>query len=203
MDDVGNYMPLDPSALEIRLLSIHLPQAPDNDDDPIHLTLEKASLLQPSRYVALSYTWGDPSQTKEVILNNRRHRVTDNLHSALHQLRAINGRSDAMFESDAGAPLHGNKYWIDAVCIDQSNVSEKNYQVPLMTRIYRGAAEIYVWLGQSNWEIDVFGHYILAESADERAALMPQDELFFLLRCVAFILFKPWWRRLWIIQEFI
>jgi Heterokaryon incompatibility protein (HET) len=31
-------------------------------------------------------------------------------------------------------------YWIDAICIDQSNVSERNAQIQIMGDIYSGAA---------------------------------------------------------------
>jgi len=35
--------------------------------------------------------------------------------------------------------------WIDAICIDQLNVEERNHQVPLMKTIYRNATAVRVW----------------------------------------------------------
>ena len=38
--------------------------------------------------------------------------------------------------------------WVDAICINQSDVDEKSQQIPLMGRIYRNAASVLVWLGE-------------------------------------------------------
>ena len=38
-------------------------------------------------------------------------------------------------------------YWIDAICIDQSNVQERNHQVQLMKVIYSQAESVSIWLG--------------------------------------------------------
>lgn len=37
--------------------------------------------------------------------------------------------------------------WIDAICINQNDIDERNYQVAKMKRIYEQAAEMTVWLG--------------------------------------------------------
>lgn len=42
---------------------------------------------------------------------------------------------------------HIRDLWIDAISIDQENISERNIQVPLMRDIYARAAVINVWLG--------------------------------------------------------
>lgn len=39
--------------------------------------------------------------------------------------------------------------WIDAICIDQQDLIEKNMQLPLMQQIYKCSAETIVWLGGS------------------------------------------------------
>lgn len=38
-------------------------------------------------------------------------------------------------------------FWIDALCIDQFNVEERNLQVLRMTSIYRQAEEVVAWIG--------------------------------------------------------
>ncbi len=38
-------------------------------------------------------------------------------------------------------------YWIDGVCIDQSNPAERSEQVAFMGEIYREADRVVVWLG--------------------------------------------------------
>jgi hypothetical protein len=37
--------------------------------------------------------------------------------------------------------------WVDALCIDQENVTERSHQVNLMGTIYKAAARVVVWLG--------------------------------------------------------
>jgi hypothetical protein len=37
--------------------------------------------------------------------------------------------------------------WIDAICIDQSDLQEKNQQVHMMGRIYQEASCTDIWLG--------------------------------------------------------
>lgn len=38
-------------------------------------------------------------------------------------------------------------FWIDALCINQTNLKEKNIQVMMMSRIYRQASLVFAWLG--------------------------------------------------------
>ena len=40
--------------------------------------------------------------------------------------------------------------WIDSICIDQDNSSEKTAQVKLMGQIYSRASFVAVWLGSSD-----------------------------------------------------
>jgi hypothetical protein len=40
--------------------------------------------------------------------------------------------------------------WIDAICIDQSNTTDKNNQIPLMRHIYSAAQKVHVWLGDAS-----------------------------------------------------
>jgi len=42
--------------------------------------------------------------------------------------------------------------WVDAVCIDQSDVEEKSHQVALMPEIYFTATKVLCWLGTSTPE---------------------------------------------------
>lgn len=39
-------------------------------------------------------------------------------------------------------------YWIDVICIDQTNISERSQQVGQMGRIFSGAFLVYLWLGK-------------------------------------------------------
>jgi hypothetical protein len=90
-------------------------------------------------FVALSYTWGDPKATREIIVHQENHQekhgVTVNLHAALIQLQSLE-----CFNK-------GLKLWVDALCINQKCETEKKVQCARMDQIYRNAGNIIVWLG--------------------------------------------------------
>lgn len=83
-------------------------------------------------YRALSYTWGVPNPTYSIIINEQEFTIRSNLFGFLQ----IYG------------PRHLDEYiWIDQICVDQSNIEERNCQVRFMPDIYRGAEEVLIWLG--------------------------------------------------------
>lgn len=126
---------------EIRILTLYQGLR----TDPVQCKL-KSHRLTPlpgsneTRYEALSYFWGSDRDQKSIeILNNQAQRtrlmVWPNLHSAMEQLRYRD---------------RPRELWIDAICINQQDNREKNFQVPLMPRIYTGAANVCVWLGTAS-----------------------------------------------------
>ena len=107
-------------------------------------TVKNYTLDNSPEFRALSYTWGSPYPNEggeELELPTRSCnldcsegclRVTNNLLDALYQLR----------DSTSDIQL-----WIDAICINQSDTQERNYQVTLMGDIYHAAEAVIVWLG--------------------------------------------------------
>jgi hypothetical protein len=83
-------------------------------------------------YEALSYVWGDKSVRKNIIVNGRSLGITTNLHAALLRLRY---RSTSRL------------LWIDAICINQTDIEERAAQVERMATIYALAECVLVWLG--------------------------------------------------------
>ncbi len=128
------YQPLNKG--EIRLLTLK------PSEDPF-ATLEgniyPKALDDKPRFEALSYVWGDPSVTEDMELDGRQVAVTTNLASALRSFR----------ERDRPIVL-----WVDALCINQSDDSEKSAQIPLMGRIYKEAFLVRAWLGESENDSD-------------------------------------------------
>ncbi len=156
------YDPL-PTPTSIRLLKIdRLEHVRDNIDlyRPIHCSLVTQDLNDICQYDALSYTWGDPlgrsTGSKEgtpdcggwsapaftISCGDKHIRVTTNLHSALLVLRYYH-----TLAVDLDFPKLSDCVWIDQICIDQTNIAERNAQVGLMGRIYRQARSTQVWLG--------------------------------------------------------
>jgi hypothetical protein len=63
-------------------------------------------------------------------------KVTENCKSALLELRReVVTRSQAQL------------IWIDAICINQKDIPERNYQLLLMQDIYRKSERLIIWLG--------------------------------------------------------
>ena len=91
-------------------------------------------------YEALSYTWGDTTQTVDIRLNGCVFPITMNLENALRALRYTD---------------NPRVLWVDAVCIDQSNTNEQGEQVGMMWDIYRTAEQVVVWLGSGDSDSSV------------------------------------------------
>jgi hypothetical protein len=98
--------------------------------------------------------------------------------------------------------------WVDAICIDQENVLERNQQVSLMAQIYRTASDVKVWLGLGTSDSDFVletlhhygergnGKYWLVKSYSEREIIRLWTGIVNLFRW-------EYWTRTWIIQEVI
>lgn len=129
------YFPLASPRL-IRLLAL---RPAFTDAQPIICSLKEVSLddydgkgASPRPYEALSYTWGARTGTIPILCDGKTLLVTPNCESALRHLRQ-------MFKD--------RLLWIDAACINQQSVEEKNVQVPLMGEIYSAATRAVIWLG--------------------------------------------------------
>ena len=122
-------------------------------------------------YQALSYVWGKEDFAHILHLEGGGDlTITENLDIALRRLRY----------KDRERIL-----WIDAVCIDQSNLAEKGPRVENMANIYRNAAQVVAWLGEptaSDGEVDEAAIVDLARTAEEIGLRTPADDLQALLR---------------------
>lgn len=126
---------------------MHPPQ--HNDKSQINGLLFVDNVHTPSAYEALSYTWGDITLTHRILLSGeddsgtivaaRSFQVGANAFDALRELRLRD------------KPLI---LWVDAICIDQSNVEEKNAQVAMMSTIYRNSHRVLLWLGLADTHSD-------------------------------------------------
>ncbi|KAK0391005.1 hypothetical protein NLU13_0507 [Sarocladium strictum] len=94
-------------------------------------------------YRALSYTWGpacDPSaesndqrtDPRRIILQGEVHEVTRNLLDALCQ---------------CSLSFPGSLLWVDALCINQDDLLERQVHVALMDQVYRNAQQVLLWVG--------------------------------------------------------
>ncbi|TQN69909.1 Heterokaryon incompatibility protein 6, OR allele, partial [Colletotrichum shisoi] len=82
----------------------------------------------------------------------------------------------------------GVHVWIDQLCINQDDNTEKVHQVRMMRHIYSAAARVAVWMGLPADDSDLFLPHARAMSA--------------LIRQQRHADVRQYWTRLWIIQEF-
>ena len=145
-------------------------------------------------YKALSYTWGKPSDPRyEIIINGRPFEVRENLYFAIEHLANI------------GEPV---TIWIDAICIDQENVEERNHQVGIMRKIYQRATQVICWLGPA-YEESQLAFRLLRIIQEHRGSVdwiveyftHPNDGLLPSLQALARLCQRTYWFRLWIVQE--
>ncbi|KAI9857129.1 MAG: hypothetical protein M1813_008620 [Trichoglossum hirsutum] len=229
------YEPLNVAAKEIRLVEII---DPPETSGPIHLRLKNVSLLLPfeqvfpltfghlsfvclPRYYALSYTWGapydglgpewdDPLATHLIYINGAEFHVRWNLMSALQHFRQTLARPTLI--------------WIDAICINQADVKEREQQVRQMKEIYASSIGTLIWLGPASDDSDLgmraLNEYNTAwearsedlrqfklEEAHEAeyrrlsdAEVDPEgskDRLLAIIR----LFFRHWFHRAWVAQE--
>lgn len=106
-----------------RLLILH--PSPSRDA-PITCSLITGSLKDDINYTALSYEWGNPNPPKHILVNGKEVSVTPSLHLALTHLR---GHTPGLL-------------WIDALCINQSDIQERGHQVARMRDIYSKAHHV-------------------------------------------------------------
>jgi hypothetical protein len=196
-NDTFPYTPLVTS--QIRLLVL----LPGSKRQPISCNLATVMLHAPENeevpvYHALSYQWGPPHPTTKIYVNNAPFHVRNNLFEALRELR---------YE------YFPRCLWIDAICINQTDNTERGTQVSIMSDIFRSATKVLVWLGEASHNSDmafeilasVRGHLGLihkmarswqAAGVDVAQFTNNQVEMALLSICT-----RPYWSRLWIIQE--
>ena len=192
-------------------------------------SLRCVELCEDLTYSALSYTWeyaypsgrlpngafdierdndDGPQHELSIILNDQSLAIKPNLYDALLQLHAS-----------------GLNYrlWVDAICINQQDLPERNAQVNMMGDIYSQASSVVVWLGKEDGETPICT-FLISMFADisKRILSIPQTNwdyfeyknqgLLFSAgmplpvdpewwRMLARFLQRTWFGRLWTLQE--
>ncbi|KAI1112083.1 heterokaryon incompatibility protein-domain-containing protein [Nemania sp. NC0429] len=144
--------------------------------DDLHVTLHDYPLSSCPSYIALSYTWGEPSgrpdPTYRIFAQEPRcfpiHcgdnllRGTRNLRDVLRRLRQaqevrnivgvlnLERKFVETLRRIYGSSRLRDLYWIDALCIDQDDLFERSEQVSQMGEMYKKTALCIVWLGEQD-----------------------------------------------------
>ncbi|KAK6429772.1 hypothetical protein LTR95_014082, partial [Oleoguttula sp. CCFEE 5521] len=140
----------DDAKQEIRLLKVL------SLEPIVECELKVVSLRRIDSFAALSYTWKnalhpEQAQTSEnegfkvVKCNGVECYLLENLFDALAHL---------------GRRHDQELFWVDAICIHQSDLQEKTSQVQLMSAIYQNATSVLVWLGKADDDTENAVHII-------------------------------------------
>ena len=168
-------------------------------------------------YEALSYTWGSAATPEIAYVGKSFAAVQDvtdspttlalgqNLACALKYLRYTDKT---------------RRLWIDAVCINQSDIEERGSQVSQMDKIYKFANRVVVWLGPElnnikrsfsvlkhiGRQVEVTRNNLYGPSPDctedlwyDPTFILPYDEQTW--QAIYDLVGLPWFHRLWILQE--
>ena len=139
------YAPL-PDGPYIRILMLHR----GRQSDPLRGELELFNIHKGGDYEPLSYVWGDPSRSYEIICNNKSLSLTASLDGALRRVRRDN---------------RPRRIWVDQVSVNQDDVKERSQQVQFMNTIYKNAMHVLVWLGD-DCNVEAEGAFQLIRSLD-------------------------------------
>ncbi|KAL2071270.1 hypothetical protein VTL71DRAFT_12505 [Oculimacula yallundae] len=168
---------------DIRVLSLF----PGLFDDPIRCCLSIEHLKLEPIYDAVSYMWGSSSDTQLITVNkDQAFPVTVSLANALRHLRW---------------PNKVRNLWVDAVCINQSDMKERINQINLMKEIYSRARLSAVWIDvELSLDSDCVQRLLslreditLDDIGDDPEFWKPLIPLFQ----------NPYWERLWVQQELV
>src|SRR2546423_15362463 len=179
--------PLLKEATDIRILTLY----------PATGDAELQGILSPRMpnedYEALSWHWGDEDETEAIFIKQEGHwynlPIRPNLASALKQLRHPN--------------VEMRKLWIDAICIDQDSIAEKNAQVPMMAAIYSQAKNVCVWLGEEKDESGAALKFIKDRILDLGSfdELVDDEKTPPEWAALSALMARPWFSRRWVGQE--
>ena len=127
------YRELDQAKKETRLIVI----GPGFGQDAIRCVMQTISLLEEPlpKYETISYVWGNAALRGTVYVNDHMLDIPLSAEVVLRRMR------DTQSERTV---------WIDSLCIDQTDMVDRNYQVQLMCDIYSSTALGLIWLGEDN-----------------------------------------------------
>lgn len=92
-----------------------------------------------TKYTAVSYAWGNEKPTETIQLDGKVFFVRPHLWSCLFFLSRARPEIPSCMQWD--------QIWVDAICINQEDNSEKSSQVFSMHYTYARAEVVSIWLG--------------------------------------------------------
>jgi len=156
----------------------------------VHTSLAACDRDIYEKYTALSYVWGDPRDTRNILVDGYTVAITATLETALRDIR------------DRARVL---RVWADALCIDQSNIPERNAQVRFMGTIYSTASHTIIYLGDLDSHVEEVFDEVPTESLQDLEQYRDKKITIFKVVKMArrYILGRAWFSRVWTFQELV
>ena len=168
----------------------------------ISLRLRHIHLDDAPSFVAISYVWRVDDEKLNISVNGHSFQVSRNLFDIL--MDRITYLEDNRISKMQNKPLHfySRYLWVDAICINQSDLRERIAQVLLMSEIY-GRSSVSVCLGTGNTELARTAWYCVGnlrkhKESDPKVDISAEDWL-----ALHEMFAKTWFKRSWVIQEFV
>jgi hypothetical protein len=211
------YQVLDPPGNSIRLLTL----LPGKFSDDVYLSITHEKLQDEKRtpYECLSYTWGSAAEgQKKVYIWQKSPANNSDVDNLQFLYVRINVLTALKYIRLPDAP---RTIWVDAICIDQQNITEKGREVARMGQIYNNASQVLVWLGPEDESTPMALEMIerlsagvvltwdhrncntitgseaeVVQHGPEKSNFTPHHWI-----SLSKLIQRPWFRRLWIRQE--
>lgn len=192
----------------IRLLEVV--SVDETRDIKVHCKLTTWMKAHMPAYTAISYTWGDPRLLTDILVNGKRMEVRRNCEDVLRQ--PCREKSGYFFWNK------GDYFWIDAICINQTDNEEKSFQVANMGRVFMGASRTLACVGRHENDSEflfemlhqhrTFWAHCCATRYDVEKLpgrllriLRFESTMIRLLSALRLFLKRPYFYRVWIYQE--
>lgn len=203
-----------PTTISMRLLPCQLVERDADGHEARKCLLADGQQID---YVALSYTWGNALEKRELTVldvNGQQHtiEVTASLIEAIMKLLGMVDSTDWYF-------------WVDQMSINQASPEEKSSQISMMKEIYEYASQVVAWIGPPSSNTHLVYHHIKAIAAlkqqlDQPGQPFDRETIFQRLNgelrstiwnetersrlqweAIRDLLARPWFSRIWIRQE--
>ncbi|KAI4605611.1 hypothetical protein J4E83_010503 [Alternaria metachromatica] len=165
------------------------------------MLLTVPSIKDGGNFRALSYEWGERKKEREVFTESGVLKIWGSLHKAILTLR---GKQNAAV------------FWIDAICINQIDDSEKIQQIRLLPQIFQQASRTIAFLGSDRRSDDAIETLLQIRAKLDKSEEWPkelkkvpeswqheskprlEDPIW---QDIKVLFDRTWFRRAWIVQE--
>lgn len=158
---------------------------PGEENDFVQCYLRTVNFDHAGHFEALSYVWGNQKDRRAILVNGKVFQVGEKLFTALSNLRKTGSE---------------RVLWIDALSINQDDLTERNDQVRKMASIYKSAKHVLAWLGlatvASRNAFDFLSRSYFSGPNGRRGLIEDHG-----WTAIKDLYHRDYWKRVWIVQE--